>query len=149
MGILSEELEETLNDTFRTAHIRRNEFVTVEHLLLGLLENPNALGVLLGCQADVEILRQELTDFIQEHISILPEDAGETTASVGLQRVIQRAVMHVQASGKREVTGAHALVAIFSEKNSHAVFVLNNMGITRLDVVSFISHGALNSEKTG
>jgi ATP-dependent Clp protease ATP-binding subunit ClpA len=149
MGILSEELEETLNDTFRTAHIRRNEFVTVEHLLLGLLENPNALGVLLGCQADIEILRQELTDFIHEHISILPEDAGETTASVGLQRVIQRAVMHVQASGKREVTGAHVLVAIFSEKNSHAVHILNNMGITRLDVVSFIAHGALSSEKTG
>ncbi len=149
MGILSEELEETLNDTFRTAHIRRNEFVTVEHLLLGLLDNPNALGVLLGCQADVEILRHELTDFIHEHISILPEDAGETTASVGLQRVIQRAVMHVQASGKREVTGAHVLVAIFSEKNSHAVHMLNNMGITRLDVVSFIAHGALSSEKTG
>jgi ATP-dependent Clp protease ATP-binding subunit ClpA len=149
MGILSEELEETLNDTFRTAHIRRNEFVTVEHLLLGLLENPNALGVLLGCQADVETLRQELTDFIHEHISILPEDAGETTASVGLQRVIQRAVMHVQASGKREVTGAHVLVAIFSEKNSHAVYVLNNMDVTRLDVVSFIAHGALSSEKTG
>lgn len=149
MGILSEELEETLNDTFRTAHIRRNEFVTVEHLLLGLLENPNALGVLLGCQADIEILRHELTDFIHEHISILPEDAGETTASVGLQRVIQRAVMHVQASGKREVTGAHVLVAIFSEKNSHAVHILNNMGITRLDAVSFIAHGALSSEKTG
>ena len=145
MGILSEELEETLNDTFRDAHIRRNEFVTVEHLLLGLLDNPNALGVLLGCRADVELLRDELTKFIHEHISILPEDSGETAASIGLQRVIQRAVMHVQASGKREVTGAHVLVAICSEKESHAVHFLNRMGITRLDIVSFMAHGAMNN----
>ncbi len=146
MGILSEELEETLNETFRNAHFRRNEFVTVEHLLLGLLDNPNALGVLLGCHANIEILRDELTTFIREHVSILPEDAGETTASVGLQRVIQRAVMHVQAAGKREVTGAHVLVAIFSEKDSHAVHYLNRMGISRLDVVSFMAHGALSNE---
>ena len=146
MGILSEELEETLNDTFRDAHIRRNEFVTVEHLLLGLLDNPNALGVLLGCRADIEALRKELSNFIQEHIAILPQDAGETTASIGLQRVIQRAVMHVQASGKREVTGAHVLVAICSEKESHAVHFLNRMGITRLDIVSFMAHGAVSKE---
>jgi len=146
MGILSEELEETLNDTFRNAHFRRNEFVTVEHLLLGLLDNPNALGVLLGCHANIEILRSELTDFIRDNVSILPEDAGETTASIGLQRVIQRAVMHVQAAGKREVTGAHVLVAIFSEKDSHAVHYLNIMGINRLDIVSFMAHGALSNE---
>jgi len=146
MGILSEELEETLNDTFRNAHVRRNEFVTVEHLLLGLLDNPNALGVLLGCRADIESLRNELTGFIHEHIAILPEEAGETTASVGLQRVIQRAVLHVQASGKREVTGAHVLVAICSEKESHAVHFLNRMGITRLDIVSFMAHGALSHD---
>jgi len=148
MGILSEELEETLNDTFRNAHFRRNEFVTVEHLLLGLLDNSNALGVLLGCHANIEILRDELTTFIREHVSILPDDAGETTASIGLQRVIQRAVMHVQAAGKREVTGAHVLVAIFSEKDSHAVHYLNRMGISRLDVVSFMAHGALSNEST-
>jgi len=146
MGILSEELEETLNDTFRNAHFRRNEFVTVEHLLLGLLDNPNALGVLLGCHANIEVLRNELTGFIREHVSILPEEAGETTASIGLQRVIQRAVMHVQASGKREVTGAHVLVAIFSEKDSHAVHYLARMGINRLDIVSFMAHGALSNE---
>ncbi len=146
MGILSEELEETLNDTFRNAHFRRNEFVTVEHLLLGLLDNPNALGVLLGCHANVEVLRNELASFIREHVSTLPEEAGETTASIGLQRVIQRAVMHVQASGKREVTGAHVLVAIFSEKDSHAVHYLNRMGINRLDIVSFMAHGALSNE---
>jgi ATP-dependent Clp protease ATP-binding subunit ClpA len=149
MGILSDELEETLNDTFRTAHIRRNEFVTVEHLLLGLLDNPDALGVLLGCQADIESLRRLLTDFIREEIAILPEDAGETTASIGLQRVIQRAVMHVQASGKREVTGSHVLVAIFSEKDSHAVHYLNQAGVSRLDVVSFIAHGAMSNERSG
>jgi len=146
MGILSEELEETLNDTFRNAHFRRNEFVTVEHLLLGLLDNPNALGVLLGCHANIEILRNELASFIREHVSILPEEAGETTASIGLQRVIQRAVMHVQASGKREVTGAHVLVAIFSEKDSHAAHYLAHMGVNRLDVVSFMAHGALSNE---
>ncbi|MDQ6999849.1 MAG: ATP-dependent Clp protease ATP-binding subunit ClpA [Mariprofundus sp.] len=146
MGILSEELEETLNDTFRNAHFRRNEFVTVEHLLLGLLDNPNAFGVLLGCHANIETLRNDLATFIDEHVSILPDDTGETTASIGLQRVIQRAVMHVQASGKREVTGAHVLVAIFSEKDSHAVHFLNRMGVTRLDVVSFMAHGALSNE---
>jgi len=146
MGILSEELEETLNDTFRNAHFRRNEFVTVEHLLLGLLDNPNALGVLLGCHAKIEILRHDLATFINEHVSILPDDTGETTASIGLQRVIQRAVMHVQASGKREVTGAHVLVAIFSEKDSHAVHFLNRMGVSRLDVVSFMAHGAFSND---
>ena len=146
MGILSEELEETLNETFHNAHVRRNEFVTIEHLLLGLLDNPNALGVLLGCRADIEKLRHDLATFIEEHIAILPDDAGETTASIGLQRVIQRAVMHVQASGKREVTGGHVLVAIFSEKDSHAVHFLSRLGITRLDVVSFMAHGAYSDE---
>ena len=144
MGILSEALEETLSNTFRDAHMRRNEFVTVEHLLLGLLDNSVARDVLIGCHANIETLRQRLADFIREHISILPEDVGETTASIGLQRVIQRAVMQVQASGQREVTGAHVLVAIFSEKHSHAVHYLNEMGIHRLDVVNFIAHGALS-----
>ena len=145
MGILSEALEETLNETFRNAHLQRNEFVTVEHLLLGLLDNPNALGVLLGCHANVEALRRALIDFIHEHVTILPEDQGETTASIGLQRVIQRAVMHVQAAGKREVTGAHVLVAIFSEKDSHAVHFLNQVGVSRLDVVSFMAHGTVSN----
>lgn len=149
MGILSEALEETLSNTFRDAHMRRNEFVTVEHLLLGLLDNNTARDVLLGCRADIEALRHKLTEFIQEHISILPEENGETTASAGLQRVIQRAVMHVQASDQREVTGAHVLVAIFSEKHSHAVHYLKDMGISRLDVVSYIAHGALSNENAG
>ncbi len=146
MGILSEELEQTLNDIFRSAHVRRNEFVTVEHLLLGLLDNPTARQVLIGCNADIDALRHDLNEFIRENVAVLPEDSGETTASVGLQRVIQRAVMQVQAAGKREVTGANVLTAIFSEKDSHAVYFLNRMGITRLDVVSYIAHGALRDE---
>jgi len=150
MGILSENLEQSLNDIFRTAHLRRNEFVTVEHLLLGLLDNMEAKHVLEGLNVDTQNLREEIEAFIQEHIVVLAEDEGETVASVGLQRVIQRAVMHVQAAGKQEVTGAHALVAMFSEKDSHAVYFLNRAGITRLDVVAFISHGTLSlPDKSG
>ncbi|MDQ7010970.1 MAG: ATP-dependent Clp protease ATP-binding subunit ClpA [Mariprofundaceae bacterium] len=149
MGILSEELEQTLNETFGAAHLRRNEFVTVEHLLLGLLDNPTARAVLEACEVDINMLREELTSFIQEHVAVLPEGAGETTASVGLQRVIQRAVTHVQAAGKREVHGGHVLVAIFSEKDSHAVYYLKSAGVTRLDVVSFLAHNALSDESPG
>jgi len=141
MGILSEHLEQSLNNIFRSAHLNRNEFVTIEHLLLGLLDNPEANAVLVGLNADIALLREELVTFIGTHVTVLPEDSGDTVASVGLQRVIQRAVMHVQAAGKDEVTGAHALVAIFSEKDSHAHFFLNRMGITRLDVTTFISRG--------
>jgi ATP-dependent Clp protease ATP-binding subunit ClpA len=147
MGILSDDLEQTLNEIFRSAHMRRNEFVTVEHLLLGLLDDPAARPVLEGCHTDLEQLRKELDQFIQEHVAVMPEDTGETTASIGVQRVIQRAVLHVQSAGKREVTGADVLVAIFSEKDSHAVFYLNELGITRLDIVSFIAHGAKSHER--
>ncbi len=147
MGILNEELEQSLNDVFRDAHMRRSEFVTVEHLLLGLLDNPESKKVLEGLNVDITGLRDELNSFIQEHIALLPEDVGETTASIGLQRVIQRAVMHVQAAGKHEVTGTHALVAIFSEKDSHAVYYLNTLGVTRLDVVTYISHSMVDSNK--
>jgi len=150
MGILSENLEQSLNDIFRVAHLRRNEFVTVEHLLLGLLDNMEAKQVLEGLNVDMQALREEIEAFIQEHIVVLADDEGETVASVGLQRVIQRAVMHVQAAGKQEVTGAHALVAIFSEKDSHAVYFLNRAGITRLDVITYISHGTLSlPDKSG
>ncbi|MDQ6974178.1 MAG: Clp protease N-terminal domain-containing protein, partial [Mariprofundaceae bacterium] len=144
MGILSEELEQTLNSVFQLAHIRRNEFVTVEHLLLGLIENSSCQQVLKGLNADIATLKHKLETFIQEHVVILPENEGETTASIGLQRVIQRAVMHVQASGKEEVTGAHALVAIFSEKDSHAVYFMNELDLYRLDVITYISHGMLS-----
>ncbi len=142
MGILNEELEQTLNDVFRQAHLHRNEFVTIEHLLLGLLENPEARSILEACDADIPLLREQLQEFIHNHVAILPDDNRETTASIGLQRVIQRAVMQVQASGRTEVTGANILVAIFSEKESHAVYFLKQMGITRLDVVSRIAHSS-------
>ncbi|MDX8387830.1 MAG: ATP-dependent Clp protease ATP-binding subunit ClpA [Ghiorsea sp.] len=141
MGILSEQLEQSLNHIFRAAHLNRSEFVTIEHLLLGLLDNPEANAVLDGLDADIAYLKEELDAFIRTHVTVLPEDSGDTIASVGLQRVIQRAVMHVQSAGKDEVTGAHALVAIFSEKDSHACYFLNRMGITRLDVTTFISQG--------
>ncbi len=142
MGILSEQLEQSLNDIFRAAHIKRNEFVTIEHLLLGLIDNKEARVVLDGLGVDIALLREELENFINTHVTVLPEGSGDTVASVGLQRVIQRAVMHVQAAGKDVVTGAHALVAIFSEKDSHAVYFLHSLGVTRLDVTRFISHGS-------
>lgn len=144
--MLSEELERSLNGVFREAHLHRNEFVTVEHLLLGLLDDPTALRVLAACGANVDSLRKKLAGFIAEHVTVLPEGSDETTASVGLQRVIQRSVMQVQAAGKNEVSGAHVLVAIFSEKDSHAAYFLQQHGITRLDVVNYISHGI---SKTG
>lgn len=144
MGILSEELEQTLNSVFQLAHIRRNEFVTVEHLLLGLIENSSCQQVFNGLNADIKALKHKLETFIHDNVVILPEKDGETTASIGLQRVIQRAVMHVQASGKEEVTGAHALVAIFSEKDSHAVYFMNELDLHRLDVVTYMSHGMLS-----
>ncbi|MDX8411564.1 MAG: ATP-dependent Clp protease ATP-binding subunit ClpA [Mariprofundaceae bacterium] len=143
--MLSEDLERTLNETFRAAHKHRNEFVTVEHLLLGMLDNQTAVEVLRNCGADTDWLREQLSKFIAENVAVLPEGDGETTASVGFQRVVQRAIMQVQASGKSEVSGAHVLVALFSEKNTHAAYYLQQAGITRLDVVNFISHGVKKS----
>jgi len=141
MAMLNEELERTLNDVFRSAHLHRNEFVTVEHLLLGLLENSEARKVLEGCGAKLQPMRQKLQAYISEHVAVLPEGAGETTASVGLQRVIQRAVMQAQSSGKDEVNGAYILVAIFAEKECYAVHIMREGGISRLDIVNYISHG--------
>ena len=139
--MLNDELERTLNDVFRSAHLHRNEFVTVEHLLLGLLDNAEAGAVLEACGADPEELRSRLTRYISEHVAVLPEGPGETAASIALQRVIQRAVIQAQAAGKQEVTGAYILVAVFSEQDSHAVFFLEETGITRLDVMNYIAHG--------
>ncbi|MDX8412661.1 MAG: ATP-dependent Clp protease ATP-binding subunit ClpA [Mariprofundales bacterium] len=143
MGILNEELEQSLNTIFRDAHLRRNEYVTVEHLLLGLIDNPSAREVMLACGAKLDALTQDLNDFIRNHIPILPEAKGDTTASVGLQRVIQRAVMNVQAANRDVVQGSHVLAALFSERDSHALFFLQRQGLTRYDVVSHISHGSL------
>ena len=140
--VLSKELEVTLNLAFKEAREQRHEFMTVEHLLLALLDNPTAAKVLRACGADLNLLRRQLNDFINESSPLLPDDEDrDTQPTLGFQRVLQRAVFHVQSSGKKEVNGANVLVAIFGERESHAVYLLNQQNIARLDVVNCISHG--------
>ena len=140
--MLSKELELTLNTAFREAREKRHEFMTVEHLLLALLDNPAASKVLKACGVELEKLREELDDYLNESTPVLPvKDDRETQPTLGFQRVLQRAVFHVQSSGKKEVTGANVLVAIFGERESQAVYFLNRQNITRLDIVNYISHG--------
>ena len=140
--MLDKDLEQTLNDAFRNARDKRYEFVTVEHLLLALLENPAAIKVLRACGADVDELHNELTRFIEDNSPRLADDdERETQPTLGFQRVFQRAVQHVQSSGKKEVSGANILVAIFGERESHAAFFLNRQNVARLDVVNYIAHG--------
>ncbi len=139
--MIAQELEVSLHMAFMEARQKRHEFITVEHLLLALVDNPSASEVLKACAADVDDLRKQLADFVTEHTPILAGDEVDTQPTLGFQRVIQRAILHVQSSGKKEVTGANVLVAIFGEKDSHAVYFLNQKGISRLDVVNFISHG--------
>ena len=141
--MLSKDLELTLNLAFTDAREKRHEYMTVEHLLLALLDNAQAVTVLRACGADVEMLHRQLVNFIEETSHILPEEAGEvdTQPTLGFQRVLQRAVFHVQSSGKKEVTGANILVAIFSEQESQAVYFLQQQDISRLDIVNYISHG--------
>ncbi len=140
--MLSKELEQTLNLAFKEAREKRHEFVTVEHLLLALLDNPTASEVLKACGANLEKLKRDLVNFLEETTPLLPpHDPRETQPTLGFQRVLQRAVFHVQSSGKKEVTGANVLVAIFSEQDSQAVYFLSKQNITRLDVVNYISHG--------
>jgi ATP-dependent Clp protease ATP-binding subunit ClpA len=140
--MLSKELEFTLNLAFKEAREKSHEFMTVEHLLYALLGNPSAVEVLRACGADIEQLKKELVRFLDETTPLLsPEDTRETQPTLGFQRVLQRAVFHVQSSDRNEVTGANVLVAIFSEQESQAVYFLNKLNITRLDVVNYISHG--------
>ncbi|MBP0049165.1 ATP-dependent Clp protease ATP-binding subunit ClpA [Marinobacterium sp. AK62] len=141
--MLNRELEDTLSVAFRSARDKRHEFMTVEHLLLALLDNRQAAEVLNACGADMDRLRNQLSSFIDETTPLLPDNIPnmETQPTLGFQRVLQRAVFHVQSSGKTEVSGANVLVAIFSEQESHAVFVLQQQGIERVDVVNYISHG--------
>ena len=140
--MLSKELEFTLNLAYKEAREKQHEFMTVEHLLLALLDNPDAATVLRACGTDFVTLQTELTDFLDETTPLLPQqDERETQPTLGFQRVMQRAVFHVQSSGKQEVTGANVLVAIFSEPDSQAVYFLNKQGVTRLDVVNYLSHG--------
>jgi len=140
--MIAQELEVSLHMAFMDARQKRHELITVEHLLLAMLDNPTAAEVLNACGAKMDTLRNELTQYIEEHTpTVLGEDEVDTQPTLGFQRVIQRAMLHVQSSGKKEVTGANVLVAIYGEKDSHAVFFLHQQGITRLDVVNFISHG--------
>ena len=140
--MIAQELEVSLHMAFVEARQKRHEFITVEHLLLALLDNPSAAEVLRACAADVEGLRKELLTFIDQHTpTVAGTDEIDTQPTLGFQRVIQRAILHVQSSGKKEVTGANVLVAIFGEKDSHAVFFLQKQNVSRLDVVNFISHG--------
>jgi ATP-dependent Clp protease ATP-binding subunit ClpA len=142
--MIAQELEVSLHMAFVEARQQRHEFITVEHLLLALLDNPSAAEVLRACAANLDDLRKNLTQFIRENTPVVPgAEEIDTQPTLGFQRVIQRAIMHVQSTsnGKKEVTGANVLVAIFGEKDSHAVYYLHQQGITRLDVVNFISHG--------
>src|SRR5215211_2160452 len=140
--MIAQELEVSLHMAFVEARQKRHEFITVEHLLLALLDNPTAAEVLRACGANMDELRKNLTQHIAEQTPRIAADREvDTQPTLGFQRVIQRAILHVQSSGKKEVTGANVLVAIFGEKDSHAVYFLNQRGVTRLDVVNFISHG--------
>jgi ATP-dependent Clp protease ATP-binding subunit ClpA len=142
--MIAQELEVSLHMAFVEARQQRHEFITVEHLLLALLDNPSAAEVLRACAANIDDLRKSLTNFIKDNTpQVAGTDEVDTQPTLGFQRVIQRAIMHVQStgSGKKEVTGANVLVAIFGEKDSHAVYYLHQQGVTRLDVVNFIAHG--------
>ena len=140
--MIAQDLEVTLHMAFVEARQKRHEYIGVEHLLLALLDNPSSLDVLRACAVNVDALRKQLTDFIAENSPVVPgSDEIDTQPTLGFQRVIQRAILHVQSSGKKEVTGANVLVAIFGEKDSHAVYFLHQQGVTRLDVVNYISHG--------
>jgi len=141
--MFSREFENTLNIAANTARSKLHEFITVEHLLLALIDDPSAREILIACHADLDALRQELLDYVDTQIPIItePELNPEVDQTLGFQRVIQRAVFHVQSSGKREVTGGNVLVAIFGEKESQAVYYLRKEGVSRGDVVNFITHG--------
>ena len=148
--MLNKDLEQTLNSAFVFAREQRHEFMTVEHLLLALMDNPAAQEALKACGADIEVIRSELTEFVKDTTPLILDDSDserETQPTLGFQRVLQRAVFHVQSSGKEEVTGANVLVAIFSEQESQAVYILKKADVTRLDVVNFISHGVSKNDE--
>ncbi|MDA1339358.1 MAG: ATP-dependent Clp protease ATP-binding subunit ClpA [Proteobacteria bacterium] len=147
--MIAQELEVSLHMAFMDARQKRHELITVEHLLLAMLDNPSAAEVLKACSANLDKLRAEITGHIEEHTPLVSglEDV-DTQPTLGFQRVIQRAMLHVQSSGKKEVTGANVLVAIFGEKDSHAVYFLHQEGIARLDIVNYIAHGISKTADT-
>ena len=147
--MIAQELEVSLHMAFVEARQQRHEFITVEHLLLALIDNPSASEVLKACAANLDELRKSLHNFVRDNTpTVEGNDEVDTQPTLGFQRVIQRAIMHVQSSGngKKEVSGANVLVAIFGEKDSHAVYYLHQQGVTRLDVVNFIAHGIRKSD---
>ena len=140
--MLSSNLEKTLKDAYQLATNNKHEFVTLEHLLYSLIEDKDALSVLNACGIDIILLQKNLDEFIQKELINLKENfTGEPKLTNGFQRVLQRAAIHVQSSGREEVTGANMLVALFSEKESHAVYFLGQQNMSRLDAVQYISHG--------
>lgn len=140
--MIAQELELTLHRTFVEAREQRHEFITVEHLLLSLLDNPTASDAMRACGANMEELRKTLKQHISEHTPRVADDGEvDTQPTLGFQRVLQRAILHAQSSGKKEVTGANSLIAIFGEKDSHAVYFLKQQGIARLAVLKYVSHG--------
>jgi len=140
--MLSSELEYCLNEAFQRARDHRHEFMTIEHLLLALLDVPKIHEILKACHANIPELRRQLVEFVEEQTPLLPQDDDtDIQPTLGFQRVLQRAVFHVQSSGKKEVSCSNVLVAIFSEKQSQAVYFMNLQDVTRLDVINFISHG--------
>jgi ATP-dependent Clp protease ATP-binding subunit ClpA len=145
--MIAQELEVSLHLAFVEARQKRHEFITVEHLLLAMLDNASAAQVLRACHVDIEELRHTVTAFIDTHTPIVPGDGEvDTQPTVGFQRVIQRAILHVQSTNKKEVSGANILAALFGEKDSHAVHFLSDRGLSRLDVVNYISHGIARNE---
>src|SRR3954471_18960231 len=142
MPMLSRTLEKTLRRALALANARQHEYATLEHLLMALTEDQDAMAVLKACAVEVERLRASLMDFLDHELSGLGvEGTADAKPTLGFQRVIQRAAIHVQSSGREEVTGANVLVALFSERESHAVFFLQEQEMTRLDAVNYISHG--------
>ena len=143
--MLDKKLEQTLNNLFAEAREQRYEFMTIEHLLFALLNNDSASAVLKACGANLNSLHSDLIKFIEENSTIIKDiDERDTQPTIGFQRVLQRAVFNVQSSGKNEVSGANVLVAIFGERESHAVYYLNQHNITKLDITNYISHGIAN-----
>ncbi len=140
--MLSRNLEQTLHRALGLANDRRHEYATLEHLLLALVDDADAATVLRACGVDGDKLRRDLTEFLDKDLAgLVTERAGDPKPTAGFQRVVQRAAIHVQSSGRDEVTGANVLVALFSERESHAVYFLQLQDMTRLDAVNFISHG--------
>ena len=145
--MLSKELEVTLNKAFKNAQEKRHEFITVEHLLLELLDNSASEVIMRACGCDLQSLNAQLTEYLDETMSLIPLGVQrEAQPTLGFQRVLQRAVFHVQASDKKEVTGANLFVALFSEQDSHAVYLLNQQDVSRLDVVNYLAHGISKTE---